>query len=434
MLDETTAHAEHILSVVQGTRTESSLEASIARSWIRCVNNYGLDAVHSHQTQVLEQIRLREHQQRLDDFLEIARIEMNSLYQRIAGSGFAVILTDGDGVIVNWICDANLSRPFKQVGLWPGAIWDEENEGTNGIGTALIEQRALTVHRNEHFLSRHIQLTCSAAPIFGPRNQLLAVLDISSVSSQDSRQSQFHTLALAALSARMIEHGFFLRVFRQQWILRFHHQPEFIGGSNEGLLAFDDGGCILAANQSAADQLRQPRHQLVGQRIDRLFAIALETLLGHASGQPRTLWPIVDKTGHRFFTLLYGTERRSPKSGLRLAAAETEPLPPPMKTLEGLAGRDPLMAYNVDCVRRVMNKRVNILLTGETGTGKEAFTKAIHDASARADKPFVAVNCASIPETLIESELFGYKYGAFTGARQEGRRGITTRIAVPAMA
>ena len=189
MLDETTAHAEHILSVVQGTRTESSLEASIARSWIRCVNNYGLDAVHSHQTQVLEQIRLREHQQRLDDFLEIARIEMNSLYQRIAGSGFAVILTDGDGVIVNWICDANLSRPFKQVGLWPGAIWDEENEGTNGIGTALIEQRALTVHRNEHFLSRHIQLTCSAAPIFGPRNQLLAVLDISSVSSQDSRQS-----------------------------------------------------------------------------------------------------------------------------------------------------------------------------------------------------------------------------------------------------
>ena len=423
MLDETTAHAEHILSVVQGTRTESSLEASIARSWIRCVNNYGLDAVHSHQTQVLEQIRLREHQQRLDDFLEIARIEMNSLYQRIAGSGFAVILTDGDGVIVNWICDANLSRPFKQVGLWPGAIWDEENEGTNGIGTALIEQRALTVHRNEHFLSRHIQLTCSAAPIFGPRNQLLAVLDISSVSSQDSRQSQFHTLALAALSARMIEHGFFLRVFRQQWILRFHHQPEFIGGSNEGLLAFDDGGCILAANQSAADQLRQPRHQLVGQRIDRLFAIALETLLGHASGQPRTLWPIVDKTGHRFFTLLYGTERRSPKSGLRLAAAETEPSLPPLKTLEGLAGRDPLMAYNVDCVRKVMNKRVNILLTGETGTGKEAFTKAIHDASARADKPFVAVNCASIPETLIESELFGYKYGAFTGARQEGRRG-----------
>ena len=191
----------------------------------------------------------------------------------------------------------------------------------------------------------------------------------------------------------MIEHGFFLRVFRQQWILRFHHQPEFIGGNNESLLAFDDNGCILAANQSAADQLRQPRHQLVGQRIDRLFAIA-GTLLGHASGQPERCGPSSTRPAIGF-TLLYGTERRSPKSGLRLAAAETD-LAPAAENPGGLAGRDPLMAYNVDCVRRVMNKRVNILLTGETGTGKEAFTKAIHDASARADKPFVAVNCASI--------------------------------------
>lgn len=251
MLEETTAHAAHILSVVQGTRTDASPEASIARSWIRCVNNYGIDAIHSHQTQVLERTHLREHRERLDDFLEIAQIEMDSLYQRIAGSGFAVILTDRDGVIVNWICDANLSRPFERVGLWPGAIWNEENEGTNGIGTALVEQRALTVHCNEHFRSRNTKLTCSAAPIFDPQNHLLAVLDISSVSSQDSRQSQFHTLALAALSARMIEHCFFLRVFRQQWVLRFHHRPEFMGQSSEGLLAFDDGGHILAANQSA---------------------------------------------------------------------------------------------------------------------------------------------------------------------------------------
>ena len=423
MLEETTAHAAHILSVVQGTRTDASPEASIARSWIRCVNNYGIDAIHSHQTQVLERTHLREHRERLDDFLEIAQIEMDSLYQRIAGSGFAVILTDRDGVIVNWICDANLSRPFERVGLWPGAIWNEENEGTNGIGTALVEQRALTVHCNEHFRSRNTKLTCSAAPIFDPQNHLLAVLDISSVSSQDSRQSQFHTLALAALSARMIEHCFFLRVFRQQWVLRFHHRPEFMGQSSEGLLAFDDGGHILAANQSALDQLQKPHHQIVGQRIDTLFAIALDTLLGRARGQPRTLWPIDDETGNRFFTLLHGAERLPPKSRLSLGTLETEPLLPLMKTLEGLAGRDPLMAYNADCARRVMNKRVNILLTGETGTGKEAFTKAIHDASARAGKPFVAVNCASIPESLIESELFGYKYGAFTGARQEGRRG-----------
>ncbi len=424
MLEKTTAHAAHVWSVVRGNRPRPLPEASIARSWLRCVDRYGLDPVRSHQTQVLESIRLREHQERLDDFLEIAGIETNSLYQRIAGSGFAVILTDSEGVIVNWTSDASLSNAFEQAGLWLGAVWDEASEGTNGIGTALIEQRALTVHRDEHFHSRHIPLTCSAAPIFDPQGQLLAVLDISSVSSQDSKQSQFHTLALAALSARMIEHCCFLRAFREQWVLRFHSRPEFMGQGCEGLLAFDEGGRILAANQSASDQLRRPRDQLVGQKIDALFATGLETLLGHR-GQPGTLWPIRGETGEQFLALLHRAERQriSSRSGSGTIEIKPSPQPLPLSALDRLAGADPLMAYNAHCARRVMNKRVNILLTGETGTGKEAFTKAIHDASARAGKPFVAVNCAAIPENLIESELFGYKYGAFTGARQEGRRG-----------
>ncbi len=423
MPQETIAHAAHIQSVVQGTRPCRSPEARIARSWLRCVNNYGLDPVHSHQTQVLEQIRLREHQERLDDLLDIARIEIKSLYQRIADSGFAIILTDRDGVIINWTGDANLGKPFERIGLWLGAIWSEENEGTNGIGTALIERQALTVHSDEHFRSRYIGLTCSAAPIFDPHNQLLAVLDISSVKCQGSRQSQLHTLALADLSARMIEHCFFLRMFRKQSVLRFHHQPEFLGQGREGLLAFDDSGRILAANQNAADQLQQPRQRMVGQRIDALFATSLDTLLGRDRGQPAMLKPVRDTVKDQFFVLLHGAEQRRSSARVNLGAIEAEPLPLPMKTLDGLSGKDPLMTYNVHCARRVMNKRVNILLTGETGTGKEAFTRAIHEASARAAKPFVAVNCASIPETLIESELFGYKYGAFTGARQEGRRG-----------
>ncbi|MFO7642296.1 MAG: sigma-54-dependent Fis family transcriptional regulator [Candidatus Competibacteraceae bacterium] len=425
MLEKTTTHAAHVWSVVRGNRPRPLPEASIARSWLRCVDRYGLDPVRSQPTQVLESMHLREHQERLDDFLEIARIETNSLYQRIAGSGFAVILTDREGVIVNWTSDANLGQSFEQAGLWLGAVWDEENEGTNGIGTALIERRALTVHRDEHFRNRHTPLTCSAAPIFDPQGQLLAVLDISSVSSQDSKQSQFHTLALAALSARMIENCHFLRVFREHWVLRFHDRPEFMGQGSEGLLAFDDGGRILAANLSAADQLQRPRDRLVGQRIDTLFATGLENLLRPHRGQPGTPWSIRDETGNPFLALLHRAERPRISSRSGSGAIEIKPLPQPLPltALDRLAGADPLMAYNAHCARRVMNKRVSILLTGETGTGKEVFTKAIHDASARAGKPFVAVNCAAIPENLIESELFGYKYGAFTGARQEGRRG-----------
>ena len=92
-------------------------------------------------------------------------------------------------------------------------------------------------------------------------------------------------------------------------------------------------------------------------------------------------------------------------------------------TLEELAGEDSQMLRNIRCARRIADTNVSVLIQGPTGSGKEAFAHAIHLASRRAARPFIAVNCAAIPETLIESELFGYKSGAFTGARREGLRG-----------
>jgi sigma-54 dependent transcriptional regulator, acetoin dehydrogenase operon transcriptional activator AcoR len=92
-------------------------------------------------------------------------------------------------------------------------------------------------------------------------------------------------------------------------------------------------------------------------------------------------------------------------------------------TLEELAGEDPQMLRNIRCAHRIADTNVSVLIQGPTGSGKEAFAHAIHVASRRAGRPFIAVNCAAIPETLIESELFGYKSGAFTGARREGLRG-----------
>jgi len=92
-------------------------------------------------------------------------------------------------------------------------------------------------------------------------------------------------------------------------------------------------------------------------------------------------------------------------------------------TLEELAGEDPHMLRNIRCAHRIADTNVSVLIQGPTGSGKEAFAHAMHLASARAGRPFIAVNCAAIPETLIESELFGYKPGAFTGARREGLRG-----------
>jgi len=109
-------------------------------------------------------------------------------------------------------------------------------------------------------------------------------------------------------------------------------------------------------------------------------------------------------------------------AGTELGPQAPRPPPGPL-TLEELAGEDAQMLRNVRCARRIADTNVSVLIQGPTGSGKEAFAHAIHLASQRAARPFIALNCAAIPETLIESELFGYKPGAFTGARREGLRG-----------
>jgi transcriptional regulator of acetoin/glycerol metabolism len=437
-------HVKRVLAAAEAGGGPSEID--IVRSWLRCLESYGIDPAQAHQTPVLEKPHLAERRDRLDPILETAHAEMSNLYRHIAGSGFAIILTDSEGVIIDWIGDPNRADRFTGAGLWPGAIWNEENEGTNGIGTCLVEKRPLTVHCDEHFRARHIGLTCSAAPIFDPYGNLLAVLDNSAVSSEDTRQSQFHTLALATLSARLIENSCFLQQFRKSWVLHFHKRPEFVGLISEGMAAFDGEGKVLGVNQGALVQLDCPdRRQLLGRRMEELFDLNLMVLLERASRNPGTVWPMRDRRGRHCFAMLRGPEIRLSQTQPHTAPTSAglhrtvdnerstgnhppsgliEPLrtPPPM-TLDGLQGDDPLMAYNVRCARRVMNKKIHILLTGETGTGKEAIARAIHNASDRACSPFVAVNCASIPENLIESELFGYKHGAFTGARREGMRG-----------
>ena len=88
-----------------------------------------------------------------------------------------------------------------------------------------------------------------------------------------------------------------------------------------------------------------------------------------------------------------------------------------------VCGSDPAMKRNLDLAQHLAQRGVPILLSGETGTGKEVFARALHELSHRYAGPFVAVNCAAIPEALIESELFGYRKGAFTGAARGGYRG-----------
>jgi len=412
--DHFSRHAQQVLTVAQGR--DPSSDPSIARSWLRCLEDYHLDPAQTIAPTVLEHGRLLESRERLQQVLHIAGSEMNSLHQQLSGAGHAVLLTDARGVILNCVTASSERKIFERAGLWLGADWSEACEGTNGIGTCLVERQSLTIHRDEHFRGRHTGLTCSASPVFDPHGELLAVLDVSSAREAVSRQSQFHTMALVNLSAKMIESCYFLRHFENQWLLRFHLQAESVGLFSEGLLAFDGEGRICAVNQSALNLLGQVRGGLLGQPVEALFECSLDQLLGRASANATASWPLRTRDGRHLFAALRGQPR-----GIGVPAPIAK-LPEPPR-LPGICLGDPALQNDFRKALRVFERDVPLLINGETGSGKEAFAKAVHHASQRADKAFVALNCAAIPESLIESELFGYRGGSFTGARKEGMQG-----------
>ena len=393
----------------------------VAGSWNRCIRDYGLDPARI-ELDVVSRSQLSAHRDELAEVVCLARDEMDNLAAQIAGAGYALMITGAHGVILYNRVDASLRENFRAAGLWDGANWSEWRQGTNGIGTCIVEQRPVVIHCADHFAVRHTGLSCSAAPIRNAAGELLAVLDASSVQCEGTRAGQMHTVALVSMSARLIEKNLFLNAHRDSRVLRFHGRPEFVGLIHDGLLAIDDDDRILAADDNAALQLGADGLQaLIGESLEQIFDIAGAELDAAAENQSRTVWPLHERArGRRYFARLHASaRRRAVPRGLYIPARAAHRRP----GLDELAGADPVMAENVRCARRVVDRRIAIMLCGETGTGKEVFARAIHEASTRASAPFVAVNCAAIPETLIEAELFGYKPGAFTGASREGMRG-----------
>ncbi|EJM20955.1 transcriptional activator of acetoin/glycerol metabolism [Pseudomonas sp. GM21] len=409
------AHAQQVLQAVQGTIASHSPTADLAitRSWRRCLDQYQLDPASRRAPNVVEQPRLQDHRAPLEHIIAVAHWQMSSLHQQLGRDGHVVLLTDARGVAIDSVFNESERAEFQRSGLWLGSVWSEDYEGTNGVGTCLVERQHVTIRRDEHFRGKHVGLTCSASPIFDASGELLAVLNFSSMREEQSLQQNFQAMALTNLSAKLIESCFFLGHDPQRYLLRFHPEAGFVGLLGEGLLSFDESARICSVNDAALDLLGLSRDQVVGQSLTMLLETPIDQVMSQASSQPSVCWPMRLVDGR----LLYG-QLREPLRQVPLVTPTIPKINDVHVCLE-----DPRLQRGFARALRVLERDVPVFLQGETGTGKEAFAAALHRASSRASQPFVAINCAAIPETLIESELFGYRGGSFTGARKDGMIG-----------
>lgn len=383
----------------EGSLPEGLVAAPILRSWQRCTTS-GLDVADRPQIEVMSSLELREMHDQNELLRRVTRPEMMSLRAEAKLTDSVVILTDGNGLLLDMVGNSEFAGRAARVALRPGVNWNETAIGTNAIGTALIERRPISVHGAEHFFDPHRILTCAAAPIFDPRGKLAGVMDMSGHASD----RHVHALGLVRLAVEQVEHRLFERGYEHCSILRFHEDAGLVGTAGEAVLVFD-GERLVAANRR-------------GLRLLKLDWAALDTVL-----LPE------------LFETIRPSDAVQPIQARSGEALVGRWIPPAAKTVvhKMLAARGPgemqpfydaATAAALSRAVRLVEADVPVLVHGETGTGKEVFARRVHSESSRRAKPFVAVNCAALPEGLIESELFGYEEGAFTGARRQGRSGL----------
>ncbi|MBD9628797.1 sigma-54-dependent Fis family transcriptional regulator [Pseudomonas sp. PDM19] len=395
----------------EGEVPSGVLREEIDASWRRSVG-HGLDCAsgteHGLDTRVKPDVLLAGNRLLLD----AATPELDYLQQRQGHDG-VIILANADATI---LCVEGARERMQSKGLADivqGACWSEASRGTNALGTALVEKRATQIDCGEHFLDRLSRFSCTSVPIEGPQGTLLGVLDMT---REGPLSGPRESLSLLSLAVFQIEARLFAVSHPGQVVIAFHYRRQYLDSAWQGLLALGLDGKVLAVSGQACQLLGAHRESLVGRRSEDFLGLRGDQLLGrlYQGGVGSLQTP----KGELFYKTL-----QAPLRSHAVPVSARAPRPAAGPELEALAGSHPRYARALRMARQGLVNELPVLLLGETGSGKEVVARALHQASARSDKPFVAVNCAAIPEGLIESELFGYRDGAFTGSRRGGMVG-----------
>jgi transcriptional regulator of acetoin/glycerol metabolism len=364
-----------------------------------------ISAIDNLSSFELQRMRSLNH-----DLISHSQPVMEYLLDQVSNTQSMVILSDHQGVLMHTMGDLAFLTKAERVALMCGASWHETQRGTNAIGTALAEMCDVEIHGGEHFLERNGFLTCAAAPIMSASGALMGALDISG----DHRSRHPHTLGLVSTAARMIENSLVQATSRDNVLLMLHARPEGIGTIAQGLLVFSHDGWLIGANRRGLEQMHLKPAQIGASTWAQLFQSEWVDLLERESRTSERAFSLQTQTHHTLFARVRGRSQTRIHSPAAQASTQA---------IRSLDTGDAKWRLAAEKALKVCDKDIPILVMGESGVGKEVFARAIHQSSMRSDKPFVALNCAAIPEHLIESELFGYVPGAFTGASKNGSEG-----------
>ncbi|GGX63950.1 sigma-54-dependent Fis family transcriptional regulator [Tateyamaria omphalii] len=388
----------------------------VVASWRRCVEQHGLDPTKPTPAYILPERELRHHQQQAERLTLIARSGLEDLFRQVASQNYVLLLTDAQGITVDYFGDANFEDDLRASGLFLGSAWSEAQSGTNGIGACIATGRAVTVHQKDHFDLHHVPLSCSAAPIYDLRGSLAAVLDVSLLRSPQPKATQALALHMVKTAARRIELANLTAEMSTKWVLRLSRRPDFVDVDPDGALAVDDAGTIIGATRQAQLLLRDPSNsQVVGRSLTSVLDLDLDDLPTFSRIRSTKERCVFLKSGDVVYAHAIAPQ---PRVRTRRDSKPSKLSGP----FAALHCGDWNVEQTLNKAERLAQNDLPIWITGASGTGKERLARAIH--SKRDERaPFVVVQCADYPGAELETILFGTR-GDDDGLITHARDGV----------
>jgi PAS domain S-box-containing protein len=403
----------------------------IERGFQRC-EDYGIEPDRVFSRRILCGPELRERLARKRDLIVTAEPFIGQLCDFLRGSGFFAILTDEEGCILSVIGDDAILEEAYRLRMVPGAFMDEGSIGTNAMGTALAEKRPVQVSGEEHFIRAYHRWTCSGAPIRDAAGAIVGSLDLTG----NKDNVHLHTLGMVVAAVNAIEKTLALKAKTEALVSQGRFIETLVDSIKAGIVSADLEGHVLSVNRQALEMFGYTNEEMARLGMAALLPRWQEIRAACVSGNEFMnvdvyadvranrlsfnlgTYPILGENGAPAAVIMVFKDVKKVRKHANEVFGRRA-----VYTFDKIIGSSQGMRDALDFARKVADSRSTVLLSGETGTGKEIFAQSIHNASSRRDEAFVVLNCGAIPRTLIESELFGYVDGAFTGAKRGGQPG-----------
>lgn len=407
------------------------MEEYIEESHKRSISK-GILSKNLFSTKILEDFELDNILDKNKELILVATPFINRLYNFVRGSGFFAVLCDRQGCILNVIGDEKILDEASKLKMITGAYMDEAHIGTNAMSLVISEQIPVQISGKEHFIYAYHKWTCSAAPIKDINGDIIGSIDLTGYIGN----AHPHTLGMVVAAADAIEKMLKINKYNLMLEISKKRLETTFNSISLGILTCNLIGNIVTMNKQAAKIFGYREHEMRKMKISD-FIQNWDEIIEHLKVKGNfidediyintkinklqytlTLYPIYDSEMkiEEITIILHELKKSRKFSGKILSGQATY-------TFEQVVGKNEKFIKTVAYAKKISDSKSTVLITGESGTGKEVFAQAIHNYSIRKDEPFIAVNCGAIPRTLIESELFGYEDGAFTGAKKGGNAG-----------